>query len=43
MDFGTLDPNMQFHMRREFYAKAAVGIHVEKYKLDDCLGTLERL
>ncbi len=41
MDFGTLDKNMQFHMRREFYAKTAIGINVEKYKLDPCHEPLE--
>ncbi len=43
MDFGTADKNMQFHMRREFYAKAALGVNVEKYKLDECSAPLDLL
>ena len=43
MDFGTNDKNMQFHMCREFYTKAAIGVNVEKYKLDECTAALDQL
>ena len=43
MNFGTFDANMQFHMKREFYAKNALTVEVDKYKLNDCAKALERL
>lgn len=43
MDFGTADKNLQFHLRREFYAKHAVGLEVNKYKLDPCEEALAAL